>query len=114
MSAPTVHVSPTRYVVSCLPLENPRHRYFAVRVEWCGGDRWCVTDGSSCVGLDRKWSYESIPSDREDEWKARYRFDFGTAMKLAREVAPTLTCNGVTVKEALAREVADSTQEETK
>lgn len=104
MTTPEVYAAPTRFVVSCLPLENPRHRYFALRVEWRGGNLWCVTDGSSCVALDGKWSWEAIPSERADEWRARHRFDLDTALALAKRVAPTLTCNGTTVAEALARE----------
>lgn len=100
---PETHQWPAKFVVSCFPEGNPSHRHFSLHVEWRGPDQWMVGDGFGCLDRDGNWSYEPLPSEREDEWKARHRFDLPTAIQLAHEAAPKLVCNGVTVAEALAR-----------
>jgi len=58
----------------------------AVTVAWRGGDRWAVCERGFCWDATGYSEYESIPSDREDEFKARYRFDRDEAVRIAREV----------------------------
>lgn len=59
----------------------------AVTVEWRGpGDRWAVCDGGFCFDVDGHREHESIPSEREDEFKARVRFPRDEAVRIAREV----------------------------
>lgn len=91
---PEPAVKATRYDVCCLPEGDVNARHFTLRVEYRGRDRWTVTDGFLCLGKDGEWSYESIPSEREDEWLEAHRFDEETALR---------TVNGWTVADALAR-----------
>jgi hypothetical protein len=107
---PKPTVKATRYDVCCLPEGNVNARHFTLRVEYRGRDRWTVTDGFLCLGKDGEWSYESIPSEREDEWLAAHRFDEETALRLAKEAAPKVTVNGHTVADALAMTAARGEQ----
>lgn len=57
---------------------------FTITVERRAPGRWAVMRrGHWCLGVDEKWSYESIPSERRDEWLAEHRFDLETALALA-------------------------------
>jgi hypothetical protein len=98
---PEPEVRVTRYEVSCLPRDDRNARYFKVTVEWRGSDRWAVMDGPEAYAADGTKDYEPSPSNREDDWLALYRFDLDTALALAKEVAPLMTCNGHTVADAL-------------
>ncbi|RAJ70229.1 hypothetical protein K378_01394 [Streptomyces sp. Amel2xB2] len=100
---PPANVQPTRYEVSCVP-EGIDRAHFSIHVEYRGRDLWAVTRHRECLAADGTWSWESIPSEREDEWLARHRFDLDTALELAKQVAPLLTVNGFTVTEAIAME----------
>lgn len=59
---------------------------YAVTVEWRGGDRWAVMERVFCYDATGTAEYESIPSDRTDEFKARFRFSRDEAIRIAREV----------------------------
>lgn len=96
-ATPEPIVQVTRYEVSLLPESNINRRHFTLYVEWRGNDTWAVTNGfHECLGTDGSWSYESIPSERRDEWIVEHRFDLDTALKLARDHAPNATVNGFT------------------
>lgn len=98
-----VNVQPTEYLVSCLPLDDITAHVFTIKVQWRASDRWAVLlRGTWALGIDGEWDYEPIPSERTDEWKAAHRFDLDTALRLAKEAAPDLTCNRWTVADALA------------
>ncbi|MEW2402208.1 hypothetical protein [Streptomyces sp. NPDC046862] len=102
ISEPTVQA--TRYVVSCFEPDDQEGASFNLAVEYRGRGLWAVVRMSRCLGSNGTWSYESIPSEREDEWLAEHRFDLDTAIKLAKEHAPLVTVNGYTVADALAME----------
>jgi hypothetical protein len=87
-----------------LPPDHREHGHFEVTVEWRGDGRWAVMHMGYCLGLDGDWEYESIPSERRDEWLATHRFDLDTALRLAREAAPEVTVNGWTVERVLRDE----------
>lgn len=100
---PDTHTRPTRYEVSCLPETHIDAGHFTVTVEYRGRDRWAVLQrGRWCLSTTGEWGYESIPSERTDEWLAAHRFDLDTALRLAREQAPRMTVNGHTVTDVLA------------
>jgi hypothetical protein len=99
---PDPTVRPVKYAVSCVPEGNVNARHFTVWVEDRGRGLWAVTDGAFCYDANGDAEYEPIPSEREDEWRAKYRFDLDTALALAKRVAPTLTVNGYTVADVLA------------
>lgn len=100
---PEPTVQPTRYVVSLFPPDDHNGALFNLAVEYRGSGLWAIVRLGYCLGADGEWSYESIPSEREDEWLASHRFDLDTALKLAKEAAPHITVNGFTVADALAR-----------
>jgi hypothetical protein len=103
---PEPTVRPTRYEVSCLPPDDVNAYHFTIRVEYRGRDLWAVTNGWGCLGTDGEWDHERSPSNREDDWLSTHRFDFDTALRLAKEAAPKVTVNGYTVADALARRAA--------
>lgn len=103
-SVPPATVQPVSYLVSCLPEGEDQHS-FTIRVEYRGGGRWAVVQHRMCLGADGEWSWESIPSEREDEWLATHRFDLDTALELATQAAPLLTVNGFTITDVMAMNV---------
>jgi hypothetical protein len=95
-------VHPTRFDVSCLPLDDINASGFTITVEYRGRDKWAVLrSGRMCLSSAGEWDWESIPSERTDEWLATHRFDLETAKRLAINAAPKMVCNGWTVADAL-------------
>lgn len=105
MTAPEPTVTVTEYDVSCLPIDHPERFDFTIKVSWRGPDSWAVTDGlNTCLNSTGWWDYEVRNSERDDEWRATHRFDLETALALAKQQAPLMTCNGWTVEAVLAQE----------
>lgn len=107
-SVPLAVVQPTRYVVSCFPPDSEEGGHFNLAVEYRGRGLWAVVRLGQCLSRTGTWDYESIPSERTDEWLADHRFDLDTALKLAKEAAPLVTVNGFTVTDALRMQEARS------
>lgn len=104
MSGLTLYVQATRYTVNCVPADLvPDAHVFEIAVEWRGNDRWAVVRHGQCLDRKGRWSWESLPSSRTDEWLARHRFDFDTALELAKQAAPEVIVNGMTPAQAIAR-----------
>lgn len=104
---PDVTVMATEYTVNAIPdgVDEADRSLFEIKVEWRGRDRWAVTrPGRRCLGTDGEWDWESLPSERTDDWLATHRFDLDTALRLAREAAPRVTVNGWTVAQVIADE----------
>lgn len=99
VAEPTVR--PTRYEVSLLPQTDINYPSYVVTVEYRGAGRWAVTRHHHCLSVDGTWSWEALPSNRQDEWLAAHRFNQETALHLAREAVWHITVNGHTVHEAL-------------
>lgn len=93
---------PTGYSVSCLPEGDANGYLFDIAVVYRGWGSWAVERHGSCLGGDGKWSWEALPSSREDEWLESHRFSLDKALELAKATAPFITVNGHTVAEALA------------
>jgi len=91
----------TEYTVSCLPEGHQERSDFEITVAYRSPGKWAVSRWSRCLDAKGRWDYESIPSEREDEWLARHRCDLETALRLARAEAPKVTVNGYTVADAL-------------
>jgi len=107
VTGPEPRVQPTGYTVTCYPHEDINAEVFSIQVEYTGHDRWAVRlRGSRCLAVDGQWEWEPIPSERDDEWLAEHRFDLDTALRLAKEQAPHVTVNGITVQQALERHEA--------
>lgn len=98
------HVRITEVTVSAVPEGNINHSVFAVQVAWRGGENYAVVRLGRCLGKDGEWSYESIPSERTDEWIAAHRFTYDEAYRRAIDIAPTIKVNGFTVADVLARQ----------
>jgi len=93
----------TEYTICALPETNVNYWHYTIKVTYRGDDLWAVLNGGYCLGIDGEWEYEPSPSHREDDWLATHRFDEQTALRLAEEQAPRMTCNGITVEQVLAR-----------
>lgn len=96
-----VTVRVTQHSVSVLPESSINHGSFEVTVDYRGGGRWAVKNRGFCLSATGEWDYESIPSEREDEWLADHRFHEETALRLAREAVQTITVNGWSVRKAM-------------
>ncbi len=93
----------TGHTICALPADDVNYRHYAITVEYRSDGMWAVCSGGFCLGTDGEWEYEPSSSNRDDDWLASHRFDEQTALQLAEEQAPLMTCNGITVQEALAR-----------
>lgn len=100
---PVVDIRVTRYAASCLPQDDVNADLFTLSIEERATGRWAVLRGGFCYDAEGNREYESIPSERADEFKARFRHSLEDALEIARKVAPTMTVNGHTVADALAR-----------
>lgn len=100
-------VTATEYTVSCIPEDHIDRGHFEITVAYRGRSLWAVARHRQCLGTDGEWDWESIPSERTDEWLATHRFDLDTALALAREAAPRVTINGFTVEDVLRRAEAN-------
>ncbi|MET9957389.1 hypothetical protein ABZ135_38340 [Streptomyces sp. NPDC006339] len=102
-TTPPVLVEVTRYEVSVLPFNDINRPTFTITVEARGNGVWAVCRHRQCIDTNGNWSWESIPSERTDEWLAQHRFDLDTALNLARKAAPHLVVNGHTATDAYHR-----------
>ena len=99
----TPRVQATRYTVNCLPEDDINASAYEITVEYRGRGLWAVLQrGMWCLGKEGDWDYEMRPSERDDDWLATHRFTEAEALRLAKEAAPHVTCNGRTVAQALA------------
>jgi hypothetical protein len=102
-TTPEALVQITRYEVSVLPEGDINRPVFTIFVEHRGEDRWAVVRHRECMNAKGEWSWESIPSEREDEWLAEHRFNRMTALELAKWAAPRIVVNGDTAVDAYRR-----------
>lgn len=87
----------TRYNVSALPEGfSVDSHCWDVTVEYRGHGKWAVLQGSCCLGDDGEWSWEPLPSSREDDWLEHHRFTEEEALRLAGEHAWDVCINGLT------------------
>jgi hypothetical protein len=90
--------------VSVLPLDFEDRFLWSITVEYRGRNLWAVKHGMhQCLGSDGTWDWESIPSERTDEWLATHRFPLDEALALARGMAAKITFRGITPQEAMER-----------
>lgn len=94
----------TGYEVGYFPPDDEGGLVFNLKVEYRGEDKWAVCKGGrQCLGSDGLWDWESIPSERTEEWLATHRFGLDEALDLARRHAPSIKVNGKTAAEAAQR-----------
>jgi hypothetical protein len=52
-----------------------------------GRGTWCVFNLGDVLNADSEWEYEPTPSNRDEAFLERTRFDRDTALRLAKEKA---------------------------
>lgn len=92
----------TEYTLSALPEEDINSGAFQIAVAYRGRGLWAVSRHRRCLGRSGEWDWESLPSERTDEWLAEHRFELTEALRLAREELPKLRVNGKTAAEVTA------------
>lgn len=69
-------------------------RFFTVKVVKRNIDVWAVTDYMGHVyGVDLKDTYEPMPSSRDEDFIAKYRFSLPEAVEIAEKVMWTIRVN---------------------
>ena len=105
---PEAEVLPTVFVVSCLPEGHDDRFTYTVRVQYRGKGKYTVRNGLRYADAEGAWLYEpdfDEGDSAEEQWFAARRFDLDDALRLARQLAPTLTYGGRTVADVLAEAV---------
>ena len=92
----------TEFTLSALPEDDINASAYQIKVAYRGRGLWAVSRHRQCLGRSGAWDWESIPSERTDEWLAEHRFLLGEALRLAREELPKLRVNGMTAAEVQA------------
>jgi hypothetical protein len=100
---PEALVQIATYEVSILPEGDINRPVFTITVENRGEDRWAVVRHRECMNAKGEWSWESVPSEREDEWLDEHRFNRMTALELAKWAAPRIVVNGHSAVDAYNR-----------
>jgi hypothetical protein len=85
---------PTTYSVTAAPEDDIEAHHWEVTVQWRDYGKWAVCHFSQCLSRDGEWSYESSPSNRENDWKERHRFPLSEAIDLASRAAQLIVVNG--------------------
>jgi hypothetical protein len=60
---------------------------------------WAVTHHGHTLNRRGEWEPEPSPSDRDDVYLDRCRFDLATALRLARQALPGVVVNGRGVRD---------------
>lgn len=115
---PDPTVQTTGYLVSCLPEGHDDRWTYTVRVSYRGEGLWSVQARGQYVDANGTrspgFSWSGCPDEPATQaemdafdaeqavWLKAYRFDHDTALRIAKQLAPTLTYRGRTVADALA------------
>lgn len=99
MTDQPVYERVTEYVVSVAPPDHDDRFHWEITVQWRRDELWAVTRHGRCLNAGGKWEYESSPSNRDNDFLSRTRFDLRTALRMAREAAPKLRTNRLTFAE---------------
>lgn len=94
-----------RLAVSVFPPEHRASRHFKVYVLWDTQWGWSVQNGpgSTILSRDGHWGPFSGAAHADETWvRLHYYATQEEAVAAAAEAAKRLTCNGMTVSEAIA------------
>ncbi|WP_280305658.1 hypothetical protein [Nocardia neocaledoniensis] len=80
-------VAATRWEVSCLPVDHAEYRRSVVMIDQRGPDSYAVIADGWVHDAEGNPAAEPRPSERSEDWLARYRHDFPTAVALAKNLA---------------------------
>lgn len=93
-----VVAEPSAYSVHLNGADNMDIMTYEITVErrnGLDGTKWAVKWMDRVLGKDGEWEWEPSPSNRDDEFMARCRFDsFDEALNLAMDKAPYVKVNG--------------------
>lgn len=99
-----------RFRVTCWPRdlrEDPESAAdadtWSVIVQYRGGGKWSVDRSGFCLNRSGGWDVSLSASDRDDEWLNEHRFARDGAILRAGQATLTITVNGLTTMEAIAR-----------
>lgn len=109
MSAIEARIQLNCYEVSCVPEGWDVGDGWTVYVIYAGDGKWMVKRSGPTsprgryLDADGVWSYRARDEagDVDGAWLAAHQFDEATALRLAREAAPHLVVNGVSVAQLL-------------
>lgn len=93
-----VHAEVTQVTVCAVDERSDDWMELAITVEKTAPDRWAVRRHRRCLSRSGGWVWESVPTERTDEFLAEHRFGFAEALRRAREAAPHVTVNGYTAE----------------
>lgn len=107
---PEPTVLTTSQVVSCLPEGHDDRWTYTVQVKYRGNGRYTVAHNLKFADANGQWEYApGFPEDpdeddftAEEKWRQAHSFDHDTAIRLAKQLAPTLTYRGRTLADVLA------------
>lgn len=76
----------------------------AVTVEWRGGDRWAISEGSwspRAVWCEatQEWEYEPLPSERSEDFCARTRYTLADALAIGARLAASVPSDSPAAQE---------------
>jgi hypothetical protein len=87
--------------MSCLPESHDDCPAYTVRVAYRGNGLYAVEHMRWCYDANYQRDYNRVPDEGGEEWLARYRFNFTTALLVAQRVAHLLIVNGRTAEQLL-------------
>lgn len=93
----------TGYTLSLIDLDLDEATSWCLTVEWRGDESWAIKHNGFCLNRDGEWEWEPSPSNRDDAFLLRCRYDEQTALVHAHNVLPSVTVNGMTAEQYLAR-----------
>ncbi len=97
----SLRITPTRFTVCGLPEDDVNASVWKLDIEYRGRGLWAVMHLGYCYandGSDTK-EYEPLPSSRDDEFFALYRFNsIQEATVAAERIYPKLVINGYRVE----------------
>lgn len=100
----TAEVKVSAYTVSRIPDDTPDHTAWSIVVEASGHGKWAVRNIGRCLNKKGQWEHEPLPSNRTDKWLKTVRWDNPEdAIAAAVAAEPTLTWNGMTPSDVMAR-----------
>jgi len=101
-----IHERISAVELCALPWDHINARHFIVTVEIRAPGKYAVMHGGHCLGADGVWDYEPTVTERTNEWLESHRFGWHEALRRAAAATLTVSVNGHTAGQALAKEAS--------